>query len=80
MEYGFRCKTGCGHSHRDASRSMSLGRVTEGGTRRKEEAKPGNANGWRDGTRRGKSEGWRGLEKGPQKQKADGWGMGSGPE
>lgn len=79
---GLVVKLAVGTSHRDASRSMSIGQVTEGGTRRKEEAKPGNAerDGWRDGTRRGKSEGWRGLEKGPQKQKADHWGMGSGSE
>lgn len=73
---GLVVKLAVGTSHRDASRSMSLGQVTEGSTRRKEEAKPGNEerDGLRDGTRRGKSEGWRRLEKGPQKRKADRWG------
>lgn len=63
---GLVVKLAVGASHGDASRSMSIGQASEGGTRRKEEAKPGNAerDGWRDGATRGRSEGWRGLEKG----------------
>lgn len=79
---GLVVKLAVGTSHRDASRSMSLGQVTEGSTRRKEEAKPGNEerDGLRDGTRRGKSEGLEKAGEGTAETKGRSLGMGSGSE